>query len=256
LKNTERFSDRVSDYINFRPSYPSVIIDILRADCRLNNNSVIADIGSGTGKLTELLLKLKLTVHAVEPNKEMREAAVTLLGSNAHFVSVAGTAEATNLDDQSVDLITVAQAFHWFDLDNTKIEFERILKPNGHIALIWNERNTNLPFQKEYDQMLTEYAPEYSKVNHRNITDKDVSDFLQPRTVRNFSLPYSQKFDLAGLIGRMNSSSYTPKSDTPKSLALNTAATQLFKRHEVCGRIEFSYQSRVYLGSVSSGPTS
>jgi len=247
LKNTERFSDRVADYINFRPSYPPEIVDTLNTDCKLDNNSIIADIGSGTGKLTELLLKLQLTVHAVEPNTEMREAAVTLFGSNTHYKSVAGTAEATNLANRSVDLITVAQAFHWFNLDRTKKEFERILKPNGYIALIWNERNTNLPFQKEYDQMLTEYAPEYSKVNHRNITDKDISDFLQPRTVRSFSLPYKQKFDLAGLIGRMNSSSYTPKGGTPESLALNTAASQLFKKHEVDGKIEFSYQSRLYL---------
>lgn len=247
MKNTERFSDRVNDYVNFRPSYPEEIVDILKTDCKLNNNSVIADIGSGTGKLTELLLRNELTVYAVEPNREMREAAETLFSANLHFNSVAGAAEATKLADQSTDLITVAQAFHWFDLDKARKEFERILKPAGHTALIWNERNTNLPFQKEYDQMLTEHASEYSKVNHRNITDKDVSEFLQPGTVRNYSLPYSQKFDLAGLIGRMNSSSYTPKPETPESLALITAATELFKKHEANGKIEFSYQSRLYL---------
>ena len=247
MKNTERFSDRVADYVNFRPSYPAEIVDILKAECALNKHSIIADIGSGTGKLTELLLLNELTVHAVEPNKEMREAAENLFGDNFHFNSVAGEAEATKLADQSTDLITVAQAFHWFNLDKTKREFERILKPEGHIALIWNERNTSLPFQKEYDQMLTEYVPEYSNVNHRNITDKDISDFLQPRSVKNFSLPYSQKFDLAGFIGRMNSSSYTPKSDTPESHALNTAATELFIKHEDSGKIEFSYQSRLCL---------
>jgi len=162
LKNTERFSDRVTDYVNFRPSYPAEIVAILKTECRLNDDSIIADIGSGTGKLTELLLKLQLTVHAVEPNREMREAAVILLSSNAHFSSIEGAAEATDLADHSIDLITVAQAFHWFNLDETKKEFERILKPDGHIALLWNERNTTLPFQKEYDQMLTEHAPVFT----------------------------------------------------------------------------------------------
>lgn len=251
MKSTERFSDRVSNYVAYRPSYPVELAGILEKECKLNNSSIIADIGSGTGKWTELLVNHSLTVHAVEPNKEMREAAESLLGSSDYFTSVAGKSEATTLADQSIDLITVAQAFHWFNLEDTKKEFERILKPAGHIALIWNERNTSLPFQKEYDQMLTEYAPEYSKVNHRNITDKDVSDFLQPRTVESFSLPYSQKFDLAGLSGRMNSSSYTPKPDTPESRALNAAATALFKKHEVNGTIEFSYQSRLYLGRVT-----
>ncbi len=220
MKSTERFSDLVSNYVLYRPSYPAELVEILKTECKLTNASTAADIGSGTGKWTELLVKKGIVVHAVEPNQEMREAAENALGSNACFNSIAGASEATNLPDHSIDLITVAQAFHWFNPQATKSEFERILKPNGHIALIWNERNTSLPFQKEYDQMLTEYAPEYSKVNHRNIADNDVTDFLQPHTVKDFSLPYNQSFDLPGLIGRMNSSSYTPKPDTPESLAL------------------------------------
>lgn len=247
LKPTERFSDRVANYVNFRPSYPAELVETLRVECGLDNSSVIADIGSGTGKLSELFIQKDISVYAVEPNKEMREAAESLFGANKYFISVNGESTDTSLLESSTDLVTIAQALHWFEPVETKKELERILKPGGQLAIIWNERNTSAPFQKEYDQMLTELAPEYTKVNHRNINDRDIDAFCHPRQVRKFSFPYNQKFDLEGLTGRMNSSSYTPAFGTKEHDELNAAAEKLFKLYEVNGEIEFSYETNLYL---------
>ena len=131
LSPTQRFSDRVDNYVRYRPSYPREVGEMLRAECGLTLDSVVADIGSGTGKLTELLLPHAKRVVAVEPNLEMREAGERLAQTHSNFVGIAGTAEATTLAEHSVDLIVVGQAFHWFDRECTRTEFRRILKPGG-----------------------------------------------------------------------------------------------------------------------------
>src|SRR5512134_3136999 len=167
LSPTQRFSNRVDNYIRYRPSYPREVIELLHAECDLTSNSVVADIGSGTGKLTEVLLPHAKCVFAIEPNLEMREAGERLLQTHSNFVSLAATAEATTLAGHSVDLIVAGQAFHWFDRERARTEFGRILKPGGRIALIWNALQTSsTPFLATYEALLREYAPEYEHVNH------------------------------------------------------------------------------------------
>ena len=246
-KATERFSDRVSNYHNYRPSYPLKLVEVLIEECGLNANSVIADIGSGTGKLPELLLAKNLRVTGVEPNNEMRDAAQSLFASHSGFTSVAGQAEATGLENKSVDLITVAQAFHWFDSEAAKVEFERILKSEGYIALIWNQRDTDHAFQREYDEMLMQFAPEYSTASHRNQKDSNIAAFYQPRAMKKFSFAYQQEFNLSAFLGRMNSASYTPQDGTPESEMLLTAAQELFNKHKQSDLVEFTYQTTLYL---------
>ena len=136
----QRFSDRVGNYIRYRPGYPPAVLAALQKHAGLTTRSVTADIGSGTGLSAGLFLRFGCQVHAVEPNREMREAAERLLAGEPRFHSVSGTAQATTLPDQSADLIIAAQAFHWFNTPETRAEFTRILKPDGHIVLIWNER--------------------------------------------------------------------------------------------------------------------
>ena len=250
MKSTERFSDRVENYVKFRPSYPLQLIDTLAQQCSLGSDSSIADIGSGTGKLTELLLPTGATVHAVEPNREMREAAEHLLQHNQQFVSIAGDSCYTGLESQSIDLIVAAQAIHWFDAAPTKLEFTRILKPAGHIGLIWNERDTGSAFQKDYDHMLTTHCEEYSKVNHRNITDSSIEEFFNPYRFRKFTFTYAQHFDLQGFLGRMYSSSYTPAPGSTAAAALDNAATTLFQSHAKDNRIEFTYQTNLFLAKL------
>ena len=138
---TKRFSDRVEMYVKYRPHYPTAVLACLQEECGLTETAVIADIGSGTGILTKLFLDNGNRVYGVEPNDEMREAAESYLADYAKFVSVNGRSEATTLPDHSVEFITAGQAFHWFQWQETKAEFKRILKPNGIVALVWNERH-------------------------------------------------------------------------------------------------------------------
>lgn len=248
LKPTERFSDRVSNYIKYRPSYPVELIDTLTSKCRLDSQSIIADIGSGTGKFSKLLLDRNYRVIGVEPNNEMRQTAEIQFSKLDNFTSIEGTSEKTNISNSSVDLVTAAQAFHWFNRKETRKEFERILKTIGYVALIWNQRNLDVPFQREYDQMLREYSTEYNTVNHMNFTIEDFSDFYYPGEFTTYKFTNTQHFDLDGFLGRMQSSSYTPKIGTKEYDILIKVAESLFSEFENEGLIRFEYTTFLYLG--------
>jgi SAM-dependent methyltransferase len=248
-QSTKRFSNRVDDYVRYRPSYPPEVISTLEAHCRPGADSKVADIGSGTGILTSLLVESGYQVYAVEPNDEMRTAAEGELSSHARFHSIAATAEDTGLDSNSIDLITVAQAFHWFRQKETRREFSRILKHGGWTALLWNQRKTGLPFQKAYADLLTRRAPEYRASNHMNMSDGQICEFLGPRT-ECFEFDNQQQFDLEGLKGRLRSSSYTPTPDRPDFVPLMSELEDLFDAHAVAGKVVFDYQTRLYLGQL------
>src|SRR5579863_759793 len=209
--STTRFSDRVEDYVKYRPRYPEVILSYLRDLYSFGPAWVVADIGSGTGISTELFLRSGNKVYAVEPNREMRLKAEELLAAYPGFVSVDGTAEATGLDRASVDLIVAGQAFHWFDPVGTRLEFMRIGRPGAVVALIWNERLALSDFEREYEELILEYAGDYKTINHKNISATQIGAFFQPQAFVLRSFENEQRFDLEGLKGRLLSSSYIPK---------------------------------------------
>src|ERR1700712_2137458 len=176
---TKRFSNRVENYVKFRPSYPPGVLGLLQDKCGLTPAARVADVGSGTGILTELLLQQGNKVFAVEPNPDMRAAAEVRLSRQQNFTSVAGSAEATTLPDQSVELITAAQAFHWFDREKARGEFLRILTPGRWVALIWNDRHTeSTPFLRAYEQLLRTYATDYAEVDHKQMDARVIGSFL------------------------------------------------------------------------------
>ncbi len=133
--------------MKYRPGYPALLVSVLLEQTGLDTSAVIADIGSGTGIFTQSLIDQGLSVLAVEPNANMRMAAESIFSDNPQFTSINATAEQTGLDDNSVDLVTAAQAFHWFNNATTKSEFNRILKSDGKLALVWNKRKISQPFQ-------------------------------------------------------------------------------------------------------------
>ena len=168
---TARFSDRVENYIRYRPGYPPEVLNLLHTECGLQSAHVVADIASGTGIFTRLLLENGNRVFAVEPNAEMREAGERLLRVYGNLTSIAGTAEGTTLPTASADFVTAAQAAHWFDRRRAREEFVRILKPGGWCVLIWNERRTaGTPFLREYEQLLLSYGTDYKDVRHEKTT--------------------------------------------------------------------------------------
>lgn len=248
---TERFSDRVDDYVKHRPTYPPEVTEALRRECEIGRDGVVADVGSGTGIFSALLLEAGWAVWAVEPNAPMRQAAEARLGGRAGFVSVAGSAEATGLPSASVDLVTVAQAFHWFRPEETRREFARILKPGGWVALVWNQRATSTPLQAEYEAMLFKYSAEYAKSGHRKQDDAVLARFFSPDGYRKLVFENGREQDLASLKGLLRSSSYAPKEGTPEFAPMMAELEEIFARHSVKGRVRFAYETRMFLGRVN-----
>jgi len=245
IDNTKRFSNRVADYIKYRPTYPNEMLNLLLKELGLTNEKVIADIGSGTGISSIPFLKNRNRVFGVEPNKEMREAQEELLNEFAFFKSVNGTAEETHLESKSVDVIFCGQAFHWFDKEKSKKEFSRILKENGNLVFVWNSRSTKTNFQKEYEQILYDNIKEYKKVNHRSIDVVDIQKFFSPKTMRGYELDNEQKLDLDGLKGRLRSSSYCPKEGAEHT-SLMSEIENLFYKHQEENLIKFNYETKIY----------
>lgn len=242
----ERFSNRVENYTKYRPDYPSEIITYLEANCGLTSDSVIADLGCGTGISTKLFLENGNPVFGVEPNAAMRAAAEKHLGSFPSFTSVDGTSCQTTLADKSVDMVAAAQAFHWFDAEKTRPEFKRILKPGGHIVLMWNERQLDTtPFLVDYEAFLLKYADDYAHVRHENIQMKEISDFFQ-KEYGSATFPNKQIFNLDGLKGRMLSASYMPSENDPIFPTVLEELRRLFAKHAQNDKIEIIYDTNVY----------
>ena len=248
---TRRFSSRVDNYIRFRPGYPKEILGLLQSECGLNNRSIIADIGSGTGKLTELFLQNGNAVFGVEPNREMREAGERLLKQFANFTSIDAAAENTTLPNSAIEFIVAGQAFHWFDRARCRKEFVRILKPGGWVALIWNDRQTETtPFLREYEKLLQTYATDYSKVDHKNIDDTVVREFFGYAPTKT-KIPSAQQFDFEGLKGRLLSSSYAPDQGQPGHTEMLRELEKLFNARQEDGQVEFAYDTVIYYGKLT-----
>lgn len=247
---TSRFSDRVENYVRYRPGYPVEALRSLRQECGLSPSHVIADIASGTGIWTRVLLENGNPVFGVEPNAEMRSAGERLLAGFPEFTSVAGTAEATTLPDACVDFVTAAQAAHWFDRAGSRREFTRILKPGGWLVLLWNERLTDsTPFLREYEQLLLTYGTDYTDVRHENTTEL-LNEFFDPAPFQERTFANRQEFDYAGLEGRLLSSSYAPGPEHPKYKAMLDDLRKLFDAYAVNGKVQVDYWTRVYTGRV------
>ncbi len=246
MNTVERFSNRVDNYIRYRPGYPPGVLDLFRGEMDLRLESVIADIGSGTGISSKMFLENGNEVFGVEPNDAMRSAGEKFLGDFPKFRSINGTAENTTLKDGSVDCVVAAQAFHWFDPEKTRSEFKRILKENGFAALIWNERQLNpTPFLIEYEQFLLKFANDYSKVRHDNINEGRLADFFQ-RDYRQETFENRQIFDFDGIKGRVLSSSYMPAETDEKYQRMTEDLRDIFAKHAESGKIELSYDTAVF----------
>jgi SAM-dependent methyltransferase len=251
VDTTKRFSGRVENYTRYRPGYPSDALRILRDDAGLTEASVVADVGAGTGISTKLFVDHGNVVYAVEPNQEMREAAETLLRRNPRFHSVAATAEATTLPDASVDLVVAGQAFHWFCVDEARREFRRILRPPGWAVLMWNSRRTDsTPFLRGYEALLAQFGTDYREVSHTNISKIVLQGFFGGTSPQYRRLGNEQVFDLAGLEGRLLSSSYVPNAEDPRYRPMLAALAQLFDAHQHEGYVRFEYDTELYFGRL------
>jgi SAM-dependent methyltransferase len=253
----QRFTNRVDDYVRYRPGYPAALFELLIRECRLAPTSRIADVGSGTGILARGLLEATAArVVAVEPNAAMREAAEGALSGEPRFESLEGSAEATGLPDADVDLVIAGQAFHWFDAPRARAEFARILRRGeagaGVVALVWNQR-ADTPLNREYAEMLERFAPEYPQAHERErASEPKMRAFFAPLSPRVASFPNAQRLDGAGLRGRLLSSSYAPAEGHPLHAAILVRLDEIFRAHEQGGFVTLHYETIVWYGSLSA----
>lgn len=250
LNPTGRFSDRASDYVQFRPSYPAAAIDAildgLESGARDAESALrAADVGAGTGISARLLGDRGASVIAVEPNRAMRDAAAP----HPRVSWRDGSAEATGLDAGSLDLVLVAQAFHWFRARDALREFARILRPGGRLALMWNVRNEKDPFTAGYWQAVLagggESVAEKWAIEAHAV---DATKLYGP--MRRHAFSYEQRLDRAGLMGRARSASYVPKTG-PAADSVMAELEHLFARFaDSSGIVTMIYTTEVYLAET------
>jgi SAM-dependent methyltransferase len=248
-----RFSDRVENYIKFRPHYPQGVVDLLLQKNHFSANTTIADIGSGTGISTELFLKNNFKVIGVEPNDAMRDAAEDILKDYNGFISIKANDAQTTLENNSIDGIIVAQAFHWFDKEKFKSECNRILKPNAQVALIWNDRKTEgNDFLKLYEEFLHMFATDYEQVNHKNTQSTEVFDaFFGKGNYAEYTLDNYQEVDLFGLRGRVLSSSYMPNTENKEYEYMMYVLRKIYQRYQENNKVRLEYNTKIYVGTVN-----
>lgn len=259
---TKRFSDRVESYARYRPSYPEELLRLLEAECGLGPGVRVADVGSGTGILSRLLLKRGARVYGVEPDPKMRETGERLLSGSSeapenspsftNFTSIPGTAESTTLPDSSVELVTAAQAFHWFDPALAREEFVRILAPGGYVVLVWNSpRYEATPFMRDYRRILQRFGTDWKKVSHLALDADSLAPFfggdLEERCFEN-----RQTLDGESLRGRLLSSSFVPGPGEAGSGPMLGELAEVFERHRRGGEVVFEYEVRVFYGRLEA----
>ncbi len=252
LCSQSRFSNRVADYVRYRPGYPPQLMAWVHGRLGVSPQARVADIGAGTGISSRMFLQAGHPVIAVEPNAAMRTAAEQWLGGEAGFSAVGGSAEATGLADASVDVVSAAQAFHWFDTRAVRVEWARILRPAGLALVYWNSRLLEAtPFLAGYEALLLEFGTDYSAVAERYQDDATMRAWFGDGFIEAASFANVQRMDFAALRGRLLSSSYAPAEGHPRHAPMLQALRVLFDRHAVDGHIEFAYQTRAFAGTLN-----
>jgi SAM-dependent methyltransferase len=250
LKPRERFSRVANDYSRYRPGYPHEIVETLARDHGLERASVIADIGSGTGNLSKLFIDNGNVVYAVEPNPDKRSKAESFFTATPSFVSVIGAAESTTLQDSIADFIIAGQAFHWFDKNKTRVEFERIIKEKGFVVLVWNKRNNTKPMMQRYKELVTAYCPDYKKIGYTIYSKEELDLFFKPNRIETHTFEYHQVFSFDELTGRLRSSSYSPPESSDSYKELVKKLKKLFDEYEEQGTIRFEYTTDMYVSKI------
>jgi ubiquinone/menaquinone biosynthesis C-methylase UbiE len=253
LDTKNRFSEKVNNYVKYRPHYPKTLIEFMEQEYLLKKEYKIGDIGAGTGKFTELLLQHGYSVFAVEPNLPMLDACKEAYGHFKQLICIEGSSETTNLSDQSVDLITTAQAFHWFKIEETKTEWKRVLKPDRYVVLIWNSRlkgENASRFQRNYEDFVTKFGKEYTKMQENFQVQEKINILYEKNGYQEFHTPYAQYLDFNSLKGRALSSSYMPQPENEIYSEMIFALKELFDKHQVENRVTIDYDTELYYGKL------
>jgi ubiquinone/menaquinone biosynthesis C-methylase UbiE len=248
--NAERFTNRVNYYVKYRPSYPEAYLDYLVKEVGFDRESVIADIGAGTGILSKLLGPRVKTVFAVEPNSEMRLAAAEYCKDTPNVIVIEGSAEATTLPDSGVDFVTAAQAFHWFNLEEARLEFNHILRPGGKVTLVWNVRDINTPFGAEYEKLVRQFCLNYIGSGGGSAETLAYRMFFKNGQYEYRIFPNDRRIDLETLIGYSLSTSYAPVRGDANYPAFIKCLMEIHEKYAENGDILLSTTTQSYTGEI------
>jgi SAM-dependent methyltransferase len=249
-----RFSARARAYAAARPSYPAGVAAMMREEMALAPGAVVADVGSGTGKLTELFLDAGYRTFAVEPNPEMRAYADAAFAGRNGFVSVDGTAQATTLPAASVDAVAAGQAFHWFDPEAARDEWERIVRPGGWAILVWNlRRERSTPFMSAYDALIHRFATDMKLARAERADESAMATLFRGRKPASRVLSHVHDMDRDTLRGRVVSSSFMPGEAEPGHREMQAAIDATFDAHAEGGFVRFEYDTPLFYGRLGKG---
>ena len=246
----KRFQGRATAYSKYRPTYPRELLVILGREIGFGRKKVVADIGSGTGILSELFLANGNKVYCVEPNEDMRRVANESLKRYAHrYISVEGTAEATNLGGDTIDLISVGQALHWFDFEKSRAEFARILRRNGCVVIVYNNRRSSGAVEEAYGSIIDKFGKDRASI--LDVDDAYARRFLAGEELQKFLLPNSQSLDLRGMLGRLASASYMPHQADGIWVEIEKEVRRIIDDLGENGVVTLRYDTVLYLGRVT-----
>lgn len=241
--NENKFTGKARFYAKYRPSYPTLLADRLY---RLTKAENVADIGAGTGIFTEKLLAYPWTVTAVEPNHDMCRELLKSVGGKAEIVMA--SAENTGLPEHSFDLITAAQAFHWFDADLFREECKRLLTENGRVAIIYNSRiRTAVTIDR--DAVFMKYCTEFAQRKNKNHAEEDeflMNEYFSSVDLFQCETPVMMTWE--HFIGDALSRSHSPMNNDPCFKAFVAELREVFDKHQKYGKVSVSYNSTCYTG--------
>ncbi len=251
MDNTQNFSGRADNYLIGRPAYAELFIEYLYSEQGCSDRSIIADIGSGTGKFARQLLDKGSTVSCVEPNEDMRNAAIKELCRYEKFNSVNGSAADSMLEDKTADFVTAAQAFHWFDVDMFYKECKRILKPDGKVILIWNMRDTSAEINRFSYDIYAEYCPAFRGFSGGiQKDDERIKQFFHNKyEYIEFDNPLI--YDKDKFIRRSLSGSYSLKCGDDNYQEYMEALSRLFDKYAKDDVVTVPNKTVAYIGSVN-----
>jgi SAM-dependent methyltransferase len=249
---TGRFTGRAHVYRRYRSRYPREIIPLLQDKCGLTPESIVADIGAGTGMLAELFLENGNAVYAVEPNADMRDACEELTAQYPRLTCIDGTAEETRLPDDSIDLIAVGRAFHWFDHDKCRPEFLRILRPGGWVILagLGPRRAKDEPVQRDYQEILNRHGIDYARLYSRYNVKEAVRRFFDGSAIQEAEFPGFEELNYEELEGHTLSLSVTPKPDHPGFPAMQEALKKYFDKYQRDGKLRLPTNCHIYMAQL------
>jgi precorrin-6B methylase 2 len=251
MNNKDKFTNKAEKYAKYRPIYPPKFIEYLFTELGFTNNSIVADIGAGTGILSKLLAEKVKTIYAVEPNTDMRNTCKESCKKFKNIITINGSAEDTTLPDNSIDCITIAQAFHWFDKTKCMKEFKRILKTNNKVVLLWNRKEIQNPFVKENDDLCRKYCPDFKGVaGNSNFSPEYYKVFFKNKNCEYKIFDNDIICTLETYVGVSLSTSYSPSKNDPIYQNYIDELTALFHKYNYQGKLFVKNKTHSYAGQV------